>query len=181
MLSSRHLKVVNLYMKGMSKKEALKMAGYSDYTATHDAGSIFGREDVQKEIEFRTQKMVERAQLTEDWIVERLKKIADSSVGDLIDLDEKGQPFFNWKKMTPDIRKALADLDIHEYKEGRGPNARDVKKIRVRMQDQMKALELLGKYLGMWKEKVELTSEDALIQALFEGRKRVGSEEENDS
>lgn len=180
-LSPKHLKVVNEYMKGRTKSDALRLAGFSEHTCKHETRQVFGREDVKNEIDRRSRNMVERAKVTEDWIIERLKRVADSSVGDLIELDGEGQPYFDWKKLTPDLKKALSDLDIHEYKEGRGPSARDVKKIKVAVQPQMKALELLGKYLGMWKEKVEVTGEDALINGLFEGRKRANKRNDSDS
>ena len=45
----------------------------------------------------------------------------------------------------------------------------------------MKVVELKGKYLKMWTEKVEFGLDDALIQKLQEGRKRAGLQLEGDA
>ncbi len=42
------------------------------------------------------------------------------------------------------------------------------------MQARLKATELLGKHLKMFTEKVEVGLDDALMEALLEGRKRAG-------
>ena len=43
---------------------------------------------------------------------------------------------------------------------GRGEEARDVRRIKFKLHDKLNALEKLGKHVGMFKEKVEVTGAD---------------------
>lgn len=177
-MEKRHLDVVRYYMRGYKKADCLRMAGYSESLATTDAESIFNRPDVAAEIKKRTDNMMKRNEITEDWIVQRLMNIADASIGDLIEVDKDGNPSLDMSKLNPTLRNALAGFEIEKYMKGRGENAREATKIKVKMSDKIRALELLGKYFGMFKEKVQVSGDDSLIALLQRGRARAGGYEQ---
>lgn len=173
MISYRHMRVVNNYMQGMSKKDSLLAAGYSESVANTDAESVFGRPDVEKEIQKRFDRMAKRNELTEDWVVNRLMTIADANVGDLLVVSEDGNVRVDYERITPELRYALGLIESNEYKKGRGPNAVPVHQIKVKFADKLRALEMLMKVLGLDRTKVEVTGEEALMNKLLEGRARV--------
>lgn len=167
-MTPRHYKAINTYLRTDNKYLALKKAGYSENTAKHDVDSVFGREDVKQEIQRRVQRMTEKAQLTDDWIIERLMDIADANIADLLSVDANGKPFYNYKELSPKMRRAIMAVDIDETMAGRGPSAQPVHKIKVRQSDKLRALEMLAKFLGMLKEKVEVTGDTALASRIEE-------------
>lgn len=177
-LEVRHIKAINGLLKGLTRYEALKRAGYSEVVCRTDPHSVFGRPDVQAEIERRKRKMAERNAVTEDWVIQRLMEIANASVGDLIEIDETGVPKWNWKALTPSMRAAIGNFSVDEYVEGRGDDKALRKKVKIQMHDKLRALEMLGKHLGMFKDKVEVSADQNLINLLNEGRARVAREEE---
>lgn len=179
-LSPKLFKVVLEYTNGATRANAIRAGGYNENMALKDQNKIFGRADVIRAIRERQREMTERAEVTEDWIVQRLMKIADASVGDLITIDEEGNPGIDYSRMNNKLRYALSGIQVDRLKSGRGPGATDVHRIKVTQADKLRALEMLGKYKGMFVEKVELSAEAALIKALQEGRKRAFVDEPGD-
>lgn len=182
MLKPTHMKAISFYLEGWSKRDSLLKAGYSKTTAYTDPDSVFGREDVKAEIKRRREAMEKENELNEAWITSRLMKIADANLGDLIEFDDDGKLFINYEKMSPEMRVAIGGMEIDEYKKGRGPNAVPVTKIRIKMADKLRALEMLMKVLGIDRQKVEVGLEQDLINRLLAGRARVAKQvEDNDA
>ena len=175
-LSPKRRKVIDHFMAGMNKKEAMLAAGYSKSMATTRANDVFGDPAVDGEIARRQKLAARRSDVTLDWIVERLKSIADANLGDVIDEYSDGSVGINVKKFTPELKRALTGLNIDEYKEGRGNNAVTRQKIRINLADKLRALELLVRHLGLSKEKqsIELSGELSLVERLHRGRTRAG-------
>jgi hypothetical protein len=130
--------------------------------------------EVRKELAKRRKAMVKRAEVTEDMIVEKLSTLAFTDIGDalLIDGEEIGWDYDKLKRI-PALRSILNNVKIESYTEGRGPNSKQVKRIQFQTKDQLRALELLMKYMGMLTEKVEVVGEVALIDRLNKGRERL--------
>ena len=174
-LTSMQLLAIDAYMKGSTMRDAMREAGYSEDLVQRSQENIFRNPAVIAEVEKRRKKIMQRNALTEDWIVQRLMDIAGSSVGELLVIDEAGNPHIDYSKMSPELQKSLSTLTIDEYTQGRGAGAQKMKKIKVQQADRLRALEMLGKILGMFTEKVEVSVESNLIAKRHEGRSRVGA------
>jgi phage terminase small subunit len=167
-LKPKHRKVVDSYLKCFNKTQAMLDAGYSESMAKTRHQDVFGREDVQSEIERRQKLAAHRSDITLDWIVERLKDIADANIGDMLDIYSDGSASINFEKMTPAIARSLKKFSSTVHK-GKVNNT-------VELSDQLRALELLIRHLGLSKEKqsVELSGEVSLVEQLHAGRSRAG-------
>lgn len=173
-LSPKHQAAVDAYFKnGFNQAEALKAAGYSENTAETAQHSVFGREDVRAEIERRQKKLAEKSEVTVDRVVKELAKIGFANFGDLFTVTEDGQLKWDFSTLTPDQRAVMSEVKIKNYKEGRGPAAEEVEVVGVKFADKKAALELLGRFLGMFKDKVELEAGPGLVERLMAGRQRV--------
>lgn len=173
-LSPKHQAAVDAYFaNGFNQAEALKAAGYSENTAETAQHSVFGRDDVRAEIERRQKKLAEKSEVTVDRVVKELAKIGFANFGDLITVQEDGTAFLDFTALTAEQRAVISEFQVDEYKEGRGEDARDVKKVKVKFADKKAALELLGRFLGMFKDKVELEAGPGLVERLMAGRQRV--------
>lgn len=180
-LNEKKKKAINFYLGGMSKTDAMMAAGYSESTAQTKHSTIFGDPEVEAEIERRQRIASSRADVSLDWIVERLKSIADANLGDLVEIHEDGSATLNMSKMTPELKRALTGYSVEEYMEGRGPGAKKVKRHKVNLADKLRALELLVRHLGLSKEKVVVeVQEGDLVERLQRGRQiaKAGTEDE---
>lgn len=173
-LSQRKKSVVDHYLQGLSKVDAMKKAGYSDSTAQTKHSAVFGDPEVKKEIERRQKIQSSRSDITFEYLTNKLKEIVDANLGDLIEFGEDGTPWINYEKLTPQLRTALSNFSVDEVTEGRGESARKVKRIRVGTLDKLRAIELLIRHLGLSKEKVVVSVEEDLVERLQRGRARSG-------
>lgn len=131
---------------------------------------LFRHPKVVALIKKRQEEAAKKHELNEDWVIKRLMSIADASLGDvLIDMG----PDADLTQLTKEQRYALAEYKSEIYVDGRGDNARDVKRVSVKLADKLAALEKLGKRLGLFTDKVELNASDELVKALQAGRARV--------
>ena len=91
-----------------------------------------------------------RTEITQDRVLKELAKIA---FGDIRKLYTDNGALRNIVDLEDDIAGAISGVETFEEYEGRGAEREyigDTKK--VKMLDKTKALELLGKHLGMFKE-----------------------------
>ncbi len=182
-LSPKHRKVIDAYMKGMTKKAAMLEADYSVSTAATRSNDVFGRDDVKSEILRRQNLASHRSDITLDWITNKLKAILDADIGDMLDIYSDGSAKYNFNKMTPALRVALSKFSVDSYTEGRGAVAQEVKRMRVDFADKVKAAELLIRHLGLSKEKasLEISGEVSMVDAIQRGRARAGLSSSEDS
>jgi phage terminase small subunit len=177
-LTAKRRKVVDEFMKCANQKEAMLAAGYSQSMSATRSADIFKDPAVMREIERRQNLATHRSDVTLDWVVERLKAVADANLGDALDIYSDGTASINFNKLTPQLKKALNKFTVSTKKDGRGGDV--IVDNKVGFSDQLKALELLVRHLGLSKEKtaVELTGEVSLVERLHAGRSRAGLEDE---
>lgn len=140
------------YLIDLNATQAAIRAGYSPDTA----GSI-GSENLKKpEIRARIEKaMAERSKRTginQDRIIMELAKIALLNPKGLVNFDEATIK----EDATDEDVAAVASVKVKRFptKDGEGVER------EVKMYDKTKALELLGRHLGMFKDKVEVSGLD---------------------
>ena len=173
-LTPKRRKVIDAYMKSFNKKQSMLAAGYSESMSSTRSQDIFGDPAVEAEISRRQKIASHRSDITLDWIVGRLKMIADANLGEALDIYSDGSARINFEKFTPQLKKALTKFSVSERKDGRKGNV--IIDTKVGLADQLKALELLLRHLGLSKEKnsLELSGEVSMVEQLHAGRSRAG-------
>lgn len=142
---------------------------------------------VQEYIDKRMKDREKRTEVTQDMVVRELAAIAFSDAsnyarviekqavittesGQRIPLvDENGQPV-----MINDVELTLTDSLSDEQKKALSGIKRGKHGIEVASCDKVRALELLGRHLGMFKDKVEVSGLQAEMSKLDELLKQVG-------
>lgn len=89
-----------------------------------------------------------------------------------------GKLTVDYSLLSDNTRKAISDISVEEYKSGRGAGAVPVTKVKVKMDDRLRALELLMRYKGMFKDRVEVSVEEGVLERLQKARNRVQVTEE---
>lgn len=176
----RHMMVINHYLtNGLNKYKAMIDSGYSKDTAIRNV-DVFQRRDVKEEIERRMSKMSKKAEIDADYVIAKFKQIVEADLGDILTIQEDGTAFIDMRKLSPNHLAALGEFSVDEFKSGRGPGARDVKRIRIKFHDKLRALEALGRHLGLFNDKLTIKGEVDLIERIQRGRKRSKGEGEDD-
>ncbi|MCF2569529.1 terminase small subunit [Mediterraneibacter glycyrrhizinilyticus] len=146
-LRDKQQRFVDEYLIDLNATQAAIRAGYSVKTANEQGSRLLANVSVQTAI---AEKMAERSRRTgvnQDRVVLELAKIAFVKLTDII--DEKG------KIKDTATEDDLACLEGYKYKYSDTDGGYSVER-EVKLSSKMKALELLGKHLGMWNDKVDL-------------------------
>lgn len=98
----------------------------------------------------RLERTAERYAVTTDRVVAELARLAFANSMDYWTIDSKGQPQLDLSKITRDQGAAISEIVVDEYKDGRGEDAREVKRVRIKLADKRQALVDLGRHLGLF-------------------------------
>lgn len=146
-LASPDLNATRAYM------ETYPNSNYNSARAS--AAELMSRPEVKEYIDEGMKARQKRVQVTQDWVVEELAKIAGFDPRRLFDDQGGVKPVSEWDDSTA---ASISDFQAAELFGGEGEDRQAiglVKKISTR--DKVKALELLGKHLGMFIERKEIT------------------------
>ena len=114
-----------------------------------DTGAITGRvEELRSAIQKRTE-------VTVDAVVKELALLGFANMMDYVRISDDGEPFIDLSDLTREQAAAISETMVEDYVEGRGEDARQVRKVRLKFHDKKGALTKLGEYLGMFTQKVE--------------------------
>ena len=147
-LTEKQRRFVDEYLIDLNATQAAIRAGYSVKTAREQASQNLTKLNIQQAI---SEKMAERSRRTgvnQDRVVMELAKIAFVNAADVIDSDDATIK----AGATADDTAAIQSVKVKVIptKEGEGVER------EIRLNDKLKALELLGKHLGMWNDKLDV-------------------------
>ena len=154
------------YLIDLNATQAAIRAGYSAKTANEQGARLLVNVSIQKAISRAMTARSNRTNISQERVVNELAKIAFLNIADLI--DQHG----NLKENVS--RDDMAGIEWIRSKGIETENGY-VRETEFRVTSKLKALELLGRHLGMFTDRVELSGLqaeqgklDALIQQLRE-------------
>ena len=141
------------YLVDLNATRAAIRAGYSAKSAETTASWLLRNPKIQEHLSLLRSAATVSTNVTPERVIAELAKIAFADPRDL--LDERGaiKPPSKWSDTAA---AAVIGLDVVSDPQG-GSSVR-----RIRRADKNKALELLGRYLALFKDKVELSTDDSL-------------------
>jgi phage terminase small subunit len=95
--------------------------------------------------------------VTVNRVILELARMGFSNMDDYVTRQPDGSVFIDLSNATRDQMAAVQEITIDEYIEGRGENAREVKKIKLKLADKRGPLELIARHIGMLIERREVT------------------------
>jgi phage terminase small subunit len=188
-MTFRQREFMREYLVDPSAYRAALRAGYSPEWAKSNSYRLLKRADVQALIAQRQEEARLRAEITVERIVAELAKIAFADPRDLFTADGRMKPIHEmddasaaslsaWEVMVlAGTRSAAARSGAAKAGE-LGLPAESVGDLplelrKIKRWDKTKALELLGRYLGLFKDKVELSASSDLAAAIEAARRRA--------
>lgn len=188
-LTDKQKRFCEEYLIDLNATQAAIRAGYSPKTAEQTASRLLRNVKVQEYIAKRQKELSRSTEITQERVIKELaliafsnnadyahvveKKLQVESGGALVDvLDKDGKPVMYrtvepvlTEELTEEQKRALAVI-----KKGRDG-------LEVKSCDKVKALELLGKHLGIFTDKIEANVNDTTrseLQELLAQRKARG-------
>jgi phage terminase small subunit len=139
----------------LNATQAAIRAGYSEATAYSQGQRLLKNVEVAAFIESAMAERAERTEITADRVLRELALIGFANMADYMSAGPDGDPFLDFSGLTRDQAAALAEVTVEDFKDGRGEDAREVRRIKFKLADKKGALVDIGRHLGMFKDKVE--------------------------
>ena len=160
-LTEKQQRFVDEYLIDLNATQAAIRAGYSVKTANEQGSQNLAKLSIQQAIAEQMAERSKRTGINQDRVVLELAKIALVKMTDIVDSQGRIK-----SDASPDD---LACIESVKYKESESDTGSSVER-EVKIASKLKALELLGKQLGMWNDKLDvnitqpivITGEDAL-------------------
>lgn len=149
-LTDKQRRFVDEYLIDLNATQAAIRAGYSVRTANEQGAQNLAKLSIQDAISRKMAARSRRTGVNQDRVVIELAKIAFAKMTDIV--DSKGRIK---EDASPDD---LACIESIKYKESDNEYGGSVER-EVKIASKLKALELLGKHLGMWSDKFNVTVE----------------------
>ena len=149
-LTAKQKHFVQEYLKDLNATQAAIRAGYSENSAMEQGYQLLQKTSVQSSIQKAFDKRSERTQITVDKVLRELALVGFANAAD----------YFSWGKtitiqescdLTREQCAVVAEVSETETKDGGT--------IRVKLYDKLKALEMIGRHLVMFKDTVNHTGD----------------------
>lgn len=159
-LNPKQKRFVEEYLIDLNAMAAAARAGYSPKTSHTQGSRLLARPEVAEAIAKAQVKRGKRTEITQDRVLEELAKVGFASMGDYLRVTPDGDPAIDLSEMTSEQASVLCEATVEDFTEGRGENARDVRRVKIKLHDKLSALEKIGKHLGMFPNRHELTGKN---------------------
>jgi len=151
------------YLIDLNASAAARRAGYSKKTAGAQAHKLLKNAEIQGEIQRNMQKRAARTEVTQERVVNELARIGFSDLREVADWDESGQQWKSSDELTDDAAASIKDIKFTtERRRDRNGDTIDTVNAHMAMHDKRGALELLGRHLGIFKDNVNISTDEPL-------------------
>lgn len=154
-LNAKQQRFVEEYLVDLNATQAAIRAGYSAKTANEQGARLLANVSVAAAVSEAQQARSERTEITQDMVLRELGKIGFANMQDYMRVGADGDPYLDFSGLSRDQAAALIEVTVEDFKEGRGEDARDVRRVKFKLADKKGALVDIGKHLGMFKDRVE--------------------------
>lgn len=147
-MNAKQKRFCDEYLIDLNATQAAIRAGYSPKTAYVIADENLKKPYIKAYVEQRMKERSERTNITQDEVIGELTKIAFSNTTDFVHV------------VTKDQKQRVVIKDTDELDDDQKAAIKSIKPrlygIEIEPYDKLKALELLGRHLGMFTDKIEI-------------------------
>lgn len=155
-LTPKQARFVEEYMVDLNATQAAIRASYSAKNADKIGPELLGKTRVAQAVAEAIRARSERTEITQDMVLQELALIGFADMGDYVTISDNGNILLDLTGLPEGATKVIHEVTQDEYKEGRGDEARDVKKTKLKLYDKRSALVDIGKHLGMFVDRSEV-------------------------
>jgi phage terminase small subunit len=147
---------VDEYLIDLNATQAAIRAGYSAKTADQQGSRMLANVKVQQAIAEQMAERSKRTGVNQDRVVLELAKMAFVKMTDIV--DDEG------RVLASASEDDLACIESVKYKSSESDTGSSVER-EIKIGSKLKALELLGKHLGMWNDKLDVNITQPIVIA----------------
>lgn len=146
-LTDKQKKFIDEYLVDLNATQAAIRAGYKEKAAYRTGAENLRKPQIQEEIQKRMEERQRRTEITQDMVLQELAAIAFARVTDYVSVMGGMAQVKDTDQLSDSQIAAIAG--IKETQNG----------IEVKLGSKEKTLELLGRHLGMWNDKLDVAGD----------------------
>ncbi len=158
-LTPKQDRFCNEYLVDLNYTQAAIRAGYSKKTAGSIGSENLKKPEIKKRIEHLRKDQIERIQMTADDVLMELFILAKANIGDFFEEGENGEMEF--KDFSDITERQWSTVNQVHAKYGEGGV---VVEIKLKQYDRVRVIELIGKHLAMWQNRLQIDLNDFDIE-----------------
>lgn len=151
-LTEKQKRFIEEYLIDLNATQSAIRAGYSTKTAEQIGFQLLNKTSVSEEIKKQMAERSKRTGISADRVLNELAKIAFANAKDVINFEDASVR----GDANEDDLACIQSVKVKKQVSDKGVTEERL----VTMYDKKSALEQLGKHLGMWKDKVEVSGMD---------------------
>jgi len=155
-LTPKQKQFVREYLIDLNATQAAIRAGYSAKTANEQCARLLANVSIQQAVQNAQSKRAERTEITQDWVLKRLASIVEVPLTELCGWNPSGITLRDSEGMPAE---AIASIKKITERMGADGNS----SLSVEQYDKMRALELIGRHLGMFSDKIDVEITDKRV------------------
>lgn len=146
-LTDKQKKFIDEYLVDLNATQAAIRAGYKEKAAYRTGAENLRKPQIQEEIQKRMEERQKRTEITQDMVLQELAAIAFARATDYVSVMGGMVQVKDTDQLSDSQIAAIAG--IKETQNG----------IEVKLGSKEKTLELLGRHLGMWNDKLDVVGD----------------------
>jgi phage terminase small subunit len=170
-LDARERRFVDEYLIDLDPKRAAIAAGYSRSIAASKAYQWVSKSKVKRHVFEAIQTAQEarssRTGIQADAVLAELAKIGFANMADYMGSTPGGDPYLDFSRLSRDQAAALQEVTVEDFTDGRGEDARNVRRVKFKLCDKRAALVDLGRHLGLFKDRIEHSGPDGKSLCIY--------------
>ncbi len=173
-LTNQQAATINTYFENNFKwAAAMRANGYAENTVRRLPQRLFNKPHIKKEIDRRRAAFMKKHNVGQDWLIGQFKKraLSGETLAKFKKIQKDGSLAWDFTEATQEELSLVSELAVTFEKLGRGPNAIDVKKFSVKEPDVQAALTALGRHVGFFNDKLEVTG-GSLAERIAKARRQ---------
>lgn len=151
---------VDEYLVDMNATQAYIRAGGSPSSAKQCGHSMLRKPLVSAAIDAAIDERLRDTRVSAQRVVLELAKLAFANMADYMRVGLDGDPVTDFSNIDRDQAAALSEITVDDFIEGRGEDARAVRRVKFKLHDKRGALVDLGRHLGLFPERHQITGAD---------------------
>ena len=153
-LTAKQARFVEEYLIDLNATQAALRAGYSARTAKDIGCENLAKPNIAAAITKAQSKRSERTEITQDMVLQEFAKIGFANMLDYM-TPHNGEMHIDMSKLTRDQAAAISEYQTETVSGREG--VPDIERTKFKLLDKRQALVDIGRHLGMFKDKVEVS------------------------
>lgn len=150
-LTAKQKRFIDEYLIDLNATQAAIRAGYSTDSAKEIGSQNLAKPNIQIQIDKAMAERSKRTGISQDRVLQELARIAFVDVSNLLDVETAAV----LSTATADDLAVIQGIKVKESHSDKG----SMTEREVRLADKLRALEMLGRHLGMFNDKLNLAAE----------------------